>query len=108
MPTYADRHWGGRAPRLQSYSKVNPLEGDWRALKVDPNFLSIEDYGSQTVLLPNEVGSLDDIRFLMSNNTKVFTGAGARVVGSMIMRVNSRCADQMRPPLQANAYLSVL
>jgi N4-gp56 family major capsid protein len=61
-------------------------------LKADPNFLSIEDYGSQTVLLPNEVGSLDDIRFIMSNNTKVFTGAGAAgidVYATLVMGANA-------------------
>lgn len=46
-------------------------------LKTDTKFISIEQYGSQVSLLPHEVGTLDDVRFVMTQNPKVFTGAGA-------------------------------
>ncbi|MGL5713429.1 MAG: N4-gp56 family major capsid protein [Paraclostridium sp.] len=47
----------------------------WR----DPDFKGftpVEKY-SNRVALPNEVGSIDEVRFIESTNTKVFTGAGA-------------------------------
>lgn len=46
-------------------------------LKSDSKFISIEQYGSSVALLPHEVGSLDDVRFVMTQNPKIFTGAGA-------------------------------
>jgi N4-gp56 family major capsid protein len=46
-------------------------------LKGDSKFVKVEEYGSRTPLLPNEVGSLDEVRFVQSTNPKIFTGAGA-------------------------------
>jgi N4-gp56 family major capsid protein len=47
-------------------------------LKADTKFIRVEEYGSAAGgTLPFEVGALDDIRFILSNNAKVYTGAGA-------------------------------
>jgi N4-gp56 family major capsid protein len=47
-------------------------------LKADSNFISVEEYGSSAGgTLPFEVGSLDDVRFVLTNHPKVYTGAGA-------------------------------
>jgi N4-gp56 family major capsid protein len=46
-------------------------------LKGDSKFTAVHEYGSRTVLLPNEVGALDEVRFVLSHNPKVKTGAGA-------------------------------
>jgi N4-gp56 family major capsid protein len=62
-------------------------------LKADSKWVSVEEYGSRIQLLPNEVGKLDDIRFVLSNNTKVFTGAGVGgtvdVHATLVMGANS-------------------
>lgn len=46
-------------------------------LKTDAAFVPVEQYGSATPLLPFEVGSLDEVRFVLSNNTTLYPGAGA-------------------------------
>lgn len=47
-------------------------------LKADSNFISVEEYGSSAGgTLPFEVGSLDDVRFVLTNHPKIYTGAGA-------------------------------
>lgn len=61
-------------------------------LKADAKFVSIEQYGSSVQLLPHEVGSLDDVRFVMTNNPTIFTGAGAAgidVHSTLIMGANA-------------------
>jgi N4-gp56 family major capsid protein len=40
-------------------------------------FTPVHKYGSRDGLLPHEVGALDEVRFVLTNNPKVFTGAGA-------------------------------
>lgn len=45
-------------------------------LKGESGWISIEQYGTATPLLPNEVGKLDDVRFVLSQNPKIYTGAG--------------------------------
>ena len=40
-------------------------------------FTPVHKYGSRDGLLPHEVGALDEVRFVLSNNPQVFTGAGA-------------------------------
>lgn len=46
-------------------------------LKGVTGWVSIEEYGTRMELLPNEVGKLDDVRFVLTNNPKVYTGLGA-------------------------------
>lgn len=40
-------------------------------------FIPVESYANQGVIMPGEVGSLADIRFVSSTNAKVLTGEGA-------------------------------
>lgn len=61
-------------------------------LKSDAAWLSVEEYGSRIELLPNEVGKLDDVRFVMTNNPKVYAGLGAAgidVQACIIMGANA-------------------
>jgi len=44
-------------------------------LKLIPGFVRVEEYG-QRKAFENEVGSLDEVRFLETTNAKVYTGAG--------------------------------
>lgn len=46
-------------------------------LKADSRFVPVEAYGTPTPLLPNEVGKLDDIRFVRTDKPKIFAGAGS-------------------------------
>lgn len=46
-------------------------------LKQDSKFLTVEQYGSRDGLLPSEVGSLDEVRFIRTDKPKVYTAAGA-------------------------------
>lgn len=47
-------------------------------LKQDAKFLTVEQYGTAVGgTLPNEVGALDEVRFIRTDNPKVYTGAGA-------------------------------
>jgi N4-gp56 family major capsid protein len=47
-------------------------------LKQDSKFLTVEQYGSGAGgTLPNEVGALDEVRFIRTDNPTVYTGAGA-------------------------------
>jgi N4-gp56 family major capsid protein len=43
-------------------------------------FIPVHKYPSTTTPLPNEIGSLDEFRFIETPNAKVFTGAGAGAV----------------------------
>jgi N4-gp56 family major capsid protein len=57
-------------------------------LKSVEGFLSIEEYSQRDGALPNEVGKLDDVRFVMSDNQMVWTGAGAAAIdvyGTLIL-----------------------
>lgn len=45
-------------------------------LKQDSKFIPVHEYGSRDGLLPNEVGALDEVRFIMSNNPTIYAGAG--------------------------------
>ena len=49
------------------------------SLKTQANtkFIPVHEYGSRDGLLPFEVGSIDEVRFVLSNHGKVFSGAGA-------------------------------
>jgi N4-gp56 family major capsid protein len=46
-------------------------------LKQDSKFLTVEQYGSKDGLLPGEVGALDEVRFIRSDNNKIYAAAGA-------------------------------
>jgi len=46
-------------------------------LKSDASFVPVQNYPSQMNVLPGEVGSLDEVRFIQTTHAKVFTAAGA-------------------------------
>lgn len=46
-------------------------------LKSDAGFVPVQDYASTGNLLPGEVGAMDEVRFVLSNNPVIFTGLGA-------------------------------
>jgi N4-gp56 family major capsid protein len=47
-------------------------------LKGITQFVPVEQYGTQSGnALPYEIGAVDEVRFILSNNPKVYTGAGA-------------------------------
>lgn len=55
-------------------------------LKNIPGFIRVEEYGSR-VAMENEVGALDEVRFIETTNAKVYTGEGASsidVYGTLI------------------------
>jgi N4-gp56 family major capsid protein len=61
-------------------------------LKSMTGFVKISAYPSSTPILPDEVGSYDEIRFIESPNAKIFTGAGAsscNVYATMIIAMNA-------------------
>jgi N4-gp56 family major capsid protein len=49
------------------------------SLKTQSNtkFIPVHEYGSREALLPFEHGALDEVRFVLSNNPTVYSGAGA-------------------------------
>jgi len=70
-------------------------------LKELSGFIRVEEYGSQKVAMPNEVGSLDEVRFIETTNakTRASAGAGAITVYSTIVLakeayMNSRIAGE--------------
>jgi N4-gp56 family major capsid protein len=40
-------------------------------------FVPVHEYGTRDGLLPHEVGAMDEVRFVLTNNPKVYAGAGA-------------------------------
>lgn len=46
-------------------------------LKEDADFVPIENYPSQTGVMPGEVGRMDEVRFIESTYAKIFTDTGA-------------------------------
>lgn len=46
-------------------------------LKSDSSYVPTNKYPSQTDVMEHEVGALDEVRFVLSQNAKVYTGAGA-------------------------------
>ncbi len=46
-------------------------------LKSLSGFVAVKDYPSTTTVLEDEVGSIDEFRFIQTNNAKVFSAAGA-------------------------------
>lgn len=48
-----------------------------RDLKGDSAFIPVQKYPSQQTVMPGEKGAVDEVRFVMTPNAKVFTGAGA-------------------------------
>jgi N4-gp56 family major capsid protein len=49
------------------------------SLKTQANtrFVPVHEYGSRDNLLPHEVGALDEVRFILTNNPTVYAAAGA-------------------------------
>lgn len=46
-------------------------------LKGDSNFIPTNKYPNQNDVMENEVGAIDEVRFVMTQNAKVFAGAGS-------------------------------
>lgn len=46
-------------------------------IRVLTNFVPVEKYASNVVLLPGEFGTIEEVRFVQTTNAKVFAGAGA-------------------------------
>lgn len=61
-------------------------------LKSDAAFLPVEQYPSQSSVMPGEVGKIDEVRFIETTNAKVFAGLGAAgidVYGTIIFGANA-------------------
>lgn len=46
-------------------------------LKNEPGFIPVQEYSSQKDLMEGEVGSMDEVRFVMTTNAKIFSAGGA-------------------------------
>ena len=60
-------------------------------LKGLSGFTKVKDYPKPDNAMPGEVGALDEFRFIMTNNAKVFAGAGS---GSVDVHADIILADQ--------------
>ena len=61
-------------------------------LKSIAGFKSVETYSVNTTIMPGEIGSLDEVRFIETTNAKVFSGLGAGgidVYGTLIFGANA-------------------
>lgn len=59
-----------------------------RDLKSDSGFIPVQKYPNQSDVMPYEVGAVDEVRFVMTPNAKVFTAGGsggADVYATMII-----------------------
>jgi len=57
-------------------------------LKNEAGWVPVEEYSSQKDVMDGEVGKMDDVRFVMTTNAKVFSSAGAGSIdvhGTMIL-----------------------
>lgn len=57
-------------------------------LKNEIGFIPVQEYSSQQGVMEGEVGAMDDVRFVMSTNAKIFTAGGAGSIdvhGTMIL-----------------------
>lgn len=55
-------------------------------------FIPVENYPSQSGVMPGEVGKIDEVRFIESTNAKIFAGAGAAgidVYATLIFAANA-------------------
>lgn len=79
-------------------------------LKGLTGWIPVQDYGSKADLMPGEVGSLDEIRFVETTNAKVFTSGGAGsidVYGTLVLakefygvtRISGESLRNIRKPL---------
>lgn len=62
-----------------------------RDLKSDAAFIPVEKYSSKVDVMPYEVGAVDNVRFVVSSNAKVFTAGGASsadVYATVVMAQN--------------------
>lgn len=96
-----------KAKRITSMSGANPGAG---TVPISPAFIGIvhprttytlkslagfdpvEKYASNVALLPNEIGRIDNVRFVETTNAKIFTGAGAAgidVYATLIIGANA-------------------
>ena len=60
-------------------------------LKNVTGWIRVEEYGSQMNAMEGEVGALDDVRFVMTTNAKIFSSSGSGSIdvhGTLIMGMN--------------------
>lgn len=60
-------------------------------LKNETGWIPVKEYASQGNVMPGEVGAMDDVRFVMTTNAKVFSAGGAGSVdvhGTLILAKN--------------------
>lgn len=65
------------SPVMESFiSIIHP--NTYRSLRDEPGWIPVSEYGDPNDRIsPAEVGSLEDVRFLVTTNAKVFTAAGS-------------------------------
>ena len=57
-------------------------------LKNETGWIPVQEYASQSGIMEGEVGAIDDVRFVMTTNAKIFTSAGSGSIdvhGTMIL-----------------------
>ena len=62
------------------------------AMKALTGWKDVQTYAVNTAIIPGEIGSLDEVRFIETTNAKVFTGAGAAgidVYATVILAANA-------------------
>lgn len=67
-------------------------------LKGDSDFLEVQEYSQPADRMPDEVGAIDEVRFLESTNAKVFAGqgnGGADVYSTVIVGKNAYGASRI-------------
>lgn len=60
-------------------------------LKNEAGFVPVQEYPSQVGVMEGEVGAIDDVRFVMTTNSRIFAGAGSGgidVHGTLILGAN--------------------
>ncbi len=66
-------------------------ENTYRDLKNETGWVKAAEYPSQQGMMPGEVGSLDEVRFVMTTNAKIFSSAGSGSIdvhATMILAAN--------------------
>ena len=66
-------------------------ENTYRDLKNETGWVKAAEYPSQQGMMPGEVGSLDEVRFVMTTNGKIFASAGSGSIdvhATMILAAN--------------------
>ena len=79
-------------------------------LKQETGWIPVEEYASSRNVMDGEVGAMDDVRFVMTTNAKIFSSAGSGSIdvhGTLIMgkdfygltRIGGAALENIRTPL---------